>query len=329
MIREIGTRARPEVESLLGRPVFLELGQGTAEVAPGRGRARDGSGSNDRGVEDGVSGHPTNSRRGSRAISTSAPRRRRAVRVGEKETSEQAAIVARYADLFTREQHAALRRGRGRGTGRGPRAALPAARGLRGRHRRQRAGRESDELENAMLAAASRVPRRVAAAPLGAGAARDSRRLRGARRARGAGRGRVGRLQLSSATRCSRRQRRSTPSSRPIPTRSRVAPRGRTIDLHALAEALASAVRRRTTSGRRFGEEWLDRILGAERDAEPASYHVAYLRRMSPLAASCTRRTAACPSAWRPWRASGSTWPRTRASGSTSTTGRRRARAPA
>ena len=32
----------------------------------------------------------------------------RAVRVGEKETSEQAAIVARYADLFTREQLHAL-----------------------------------------------------------------------------------------------------------------------------------------------------------------------------------------------------------------------------
>ena len=33
----------------------------------------------------------------------------RAVRVGEKETSEQAAIVARYADLFTRDQLAVLR----------------------------------------------------------------------------------------------------------------------------------------------------------------------------------------------------------------------------
>ena len=33
----------------------------------------------------------------------------RAVRVGEKETSEQAEIVARYADLFTREQLEALR----------------------------------------------------------------------------------------------------------------------------------------------------------------------------------------------------------------------------
>ena len=34
----------------------------------------------------------------------------RAVRVGEKEVSEQAAIVARYADLFTRAQLEALRR---------------------------------------------------------------------------------------------------------------------------------------------------------------------------------------------------------------------------
>ena len=33
----------------------------------------------------------------------------RAVRVGEKETSEQAAIVARYANLFSREQIEALR----------------------------------------------------------------------------------------------------------------------------------------------------------------------------------------------------------------------------
>src|SRR5512132_1690585 len=33
----------------------------------------------------------------------------RAVRVGEKETSEQAAIVARYADLFSREQLTSLR----------------------------------------------------------------------------------------------------------------------------------------------------------------------------------------------------------------------------
>ena len=41
----------------------------------------------------------------------------RAVRVGEKETSEQAEIVARYADLFTREQHESLRAEEGAATG--------------------------------------------------------------------------------------------------------------------------------------------------------------------------------------------------------------------
>src|SRR5436189_868214 len=37
----------------------------------------------------------------------------RAVRVGEKEVSEQAAIVARYSDLFSREQLEALREAEG------------------------------------------------------------------------------------------------------------------------------------------------------------------------------------------------------------------------
>src|SRR5438093_9531986 len=41
----------------------------------------------------------------------------RAVRVGEKEVSERAAIVARYADLFSREQLEALRSAEGEAEG--------------------------------------------------------------------------------------------------------------------------------------------------------------------------------------------------------------------
>src|SRR5579862_8778857 len=41
----------------------------------------------------------------------------RAVRVGEKDTSEQAAIVARYADLFSRGQLEALREAESGATG--------------------------------------------------------------------------------------------------------------------------------------------------------------------------------------------------------------------
>ena len=41
VVKEIGVRARPEIEHLVGHPVFLELqGQGQAEVAPRRGAAR-------------------------------------------------------------------------------------------------------------------------------------------------------------------------------------------------------------------------------------------------------------------------------------------------
>ena len=44
-----------------------------------------------------------------RAYYAEASDEERAVRVGEKETSEQAAIVARYGDLFTRDQLDGLR----------------------------------------------------------------------------------------------------------------------------------------------------------------------------------------------------------------------------
>ena len=98
----------------------------------------------------------------------------RAVRVGEKETSEQAAIVERYADLFTREQHDALREAeedaRGEERERLYRLREAAAGGVIVARARRGVGqaRERDPRR------ARRVPRRVAAAPLGPGAARAS-----------------------------------------------------------------------------------------------------------------------------------------------------------
>src|SRR6187551_997175 len=77
----------------------------------------------------------------------------RAVRVGEKETSEQAAIVARYADLFTREQLEELRAAEEAASG--PeresvaRLRLECQEGLVDRELAER----EDELENALLAA--------------------------------------------------------------------------------------------------------------------------------------------------------------------------------
>ena len=55
------------------------------------------------------------------------------MRVGEKETSEQAEIVRRYADLFSREQLEALREAEAEASGDERERALPAAQDLRGR----------------------------------------------------------------------------------------------------------------------------------------------------------------------------------------------------
>src|SRR5262249_14391268 len=78
----------------------------------------------------------------------------RAVRVGEKDTSEQAAIVARHADLFTREQLDALRAAEGRAADADEQERLYRLRRSceSGIVEGELAARE-DELENAILAA--------------------------------------------------------------------------------------------------------------------------------------------------------------------------------
>ena len=64
------------------------------------------------------------------------------------------------------------------------------------------------------------------------------------------------------------------------------------VDLRRLAAALDDASRRQDDSYSALRERWLDRILGEERDAEPTAYHVAYIRRMSPLAGLYTKERA-------------------------------------
>jgi hypothetical protein len=207
----------------------------------------------------------------------------RAVRVGEKEVSEQAAIVARYADLFTRKQHAELR----------------AAEGAAGEDERERLYRlreacaggivvhelaeESDRLENAILAArvafrGESLPLRTAQAQL---AVLDDY----------AGREELGELAGDASARFNddryallmKGERLDAELSGEADPVRRSAER-KAIDLHALAAALEDASAGQADSWERLRGRWLERVLGPERDPEPASYHVAYLRRMSPLA---------------------------------------------
>src|ERR1700753_1537114 len=77
----------------------------------------------------------------------------RAVRVGEKETSEQAEIVRRYADLFTREQLDALREAEGAATGAGREELFRLRKTCEGGLVSAELVERYDELENRILAA--------------------------------------------------------------------------------------------------------------------------------------------------------------------------------
>ncbi len=252
----------------------------------------------------------------------------RAVRVGEKETSEQAAIVARYEDLFTREQHDALRAEeegtRGEGRERLFRLREACAGGIVVRELAD----ESDKLENAILAArvefrSESLPLRSAQAQLAILDDYDARRE-------------LGELagDASAGFNCERytllqRRRRSTRSCPAIRTRSAGAPTARRSTCGRSRRPSRGASARQVESWEPLRERWLDLILGSQREAEPDSYHVAYLRRMSPVHRPLRTRAVRSRSAWTRSRASASTWPRTSASGSTWTTVRRRTRARA
>src|SRR5436190_2722786 len=77
----------------------------------------------------------------------------RAVRAGEKEVSEQAAIVARYADLFTRDQLQALREEEDAAGGAARERLYRLRKTCEGGIVAAELAERDDELENAILAA--------------------------------------------------------------------------------------------------------------------------------------------------------------------------------
>ena len=212
----------------------------------------------------------------------------RAVRVGEKETSEQAAIVARYADLFTREQLEALRAAE-EGSGDAERESVARLRleCQEGLVDRELAELE-DELENALLAA--RVPwdgdelplrtaqARLAVEPdyrrrdeLGAGVLVVSAGFNDERRSLLAAR-----EELESAV---------TGIDDPV-ARNEDEKR---VPLRPIADAVDTARIEGTQAFDPSRERWLDRLLGADRDDVPASAHMPWIRRLSPLEATYTK----------------------------------------
>jgi hypothetical protein len=216
----------------------------------------------------------------------------RAVRVGEKEVSERAEIVARYAELFTREQLEALRQAEGESSGGDERERLYRLRKTceAGLISAELAARE-DALENAILAARvefkdEELPLRTAQAQL-------------AVLPEYADREELGRLATDlSATFNGERlevlrageelEAEVTGSSDPIARTEEE----KAISLHKLERALAEASAAAEAVYTRLRAAWFERLLGPEREAVPSSSHVAYLRRLSPLESIYTKERA-------------------------------------
>jgi hypothetical protein len=208
----------------------------------------------------------------------------RAVRVGEKETSEQAAIVARYADLFTREQLEALKDS-------GDERVYRLREACLGGLVVSELAEQADRLENAILAErvefrGETLPLRSAQAMLAVLDDYAGREELGTLAADASARFNDERLDLLRAEEALDADLSETAD--PI---ERSAERKR-IDLRALAGALRGAASEQDRTWSDLRGRWADGLLGEGREDEPSSYHVAYLRRLSPFASVYAKEKA-------------------------------------
>ena len=216
----------------------------------------------------------------------------RAVRVGEKETSEQAAIVARYADLFTQEQLDALRAAEA--------AADDAQREAVARLRltcqdgivTRELAEDEDALENALLGA--RVPWDGDELPLRSAQARLAVEPDYARRSA------LGEAVLAVSTTFDD-DRRSLLTARNAlegDVSGIADPVARSEDekggvlLRPILDAVDTARVESTPAFTPAREHWFDRLLGPERDDVPPSAHAAWIRRLSPLESTYTKEAS-------------------------------------
>ncbi len=215
----------------------------------------------------------------------------RAVRVGEKETSEQAAIVARYADLFSREQIEALREAeQAAGDDEAERLYRLRKTCESGLIAAELAERE-DELENAILAArltfkGEEMPLRTAQAKLALLPSYADREELGLLQLDVSAGFNPGRLELVRSW----EELDADLSGEPDPVARNEEEKA--ISLRELEAALVEAAAETADAFGVLREKWFDRLLGPDREPQPSQSHTAYMRRLSPLDEIYTKERA-------------------------------------
>ncbi|HZD87948.1 MAG TPA: hypothetical protein VE088_08085 [Gaiellaceae bacterium] len=212
----------------------------------------------------------------------------RAVRVGEKETSEQAAIVARHADLFTQAQLEALRAEEEQAEGDERERLYRLRKACEAGIVDAALAEREDELENALLAArlvfgGEELPLRAAEARLAVlpeYAAREE----------------LGRIERDlnatfNPARAELLAARDELAAELSGERDAVArnEEEKQISLRELESAVRGASTAVAAEYARLRARWFERLLGPGRDDVPAAAHVRWLRRLSPLESTYTK----------------------------------------
>ena len=215
----------------------------------------------------------------------------RAVRVGEKEVSEQAAIVARYADLFSREQLQALREEEQTSDGAQREWLYRLRKTCEGGLVAAELAERDDELENALLAArvtfkGEEMPLRTALAQLSVLPDYKDRDALGELYRERSAEFNDERLDLLRAY----EELEADLSEEPDPVARNE--EEKQISLHGLESVLVAASDQIEAAFVELRETWFERLLGSEREPQPSSAHMGYVRRLSPLDATYTKDRA-------------------------------------
>jgi hypothetical protein len=215
----------------------------------------------------------------------------RAVRVGEKEVSEQAAIVARYRDLFTRPQIDSLLEAERVADGDERERLYRLRKTCEGGVIAAELAEQEDALENAILGA--RVTFRGEDLPL------RSAQARLAVLEAYADRDELGQLERTESARFNpdrrvlleaREQLEADVTGDPDPIRRNEDEKA--ISLRELEGVLVAASDATTTAFEALRDRWFEKLLGSEREALPSNAHMQYMRRLSPFEPTYTKAGA-------------------------------------